>query len=181
MKNQNLLYRKADIKDVEQIAKLVSSTIGTCNLQKNHSITENNIVEITDSISNYFVCEYQNSIIGVCGISDILKSDNYNLCMSDIKEILYFAVDRKYQRKGIGTKLLSLCINNETHDILYEGWGDNGEYINSKFLLEKLGFKLYRDLGMDYYKNNGYCPFCVNKDKECYSCLSQLWIKNKEK
>ena len=94
MEYQDLLYRKAEIKDVEQIAKLVSGTIGTCNLQKNHSIIENNIAEITDSISNYFVCEYQNNIIGVCGI--------------------------EHQRKGIGIKLLFLCINNETCDILYK-------------------------------------------------------------
>ena len=40
--------------------------------------------------------------------------------MTNLKEILYFAVSKEHQRKGIGIKLLSLCINNETCDILYK-------------------------------------------------------------
>lgn len=74
---------------------------------------------------------------------------------------------------------MNLCVDNQENDILYEAWGDNGEYVNSKYILEKCGFKLYKDLGKDYYKNHGYCSLCVNNDKECKSCLAQIWLKRK--
>lgn len=72
-----------------------------------------------------------------------------------------------------------MCCKNQDVTILYEAWGDNGEYVNSKIVLEKCGFELYKDLGNDYYKKNNYCKLCVNRDKECDSCLAQIWIKRK--
>ena len=54
--------------------------------------------------------------------------------------------------------------------------GDKEE-VNSKYLLEKCDFKLLKDLGDNYYKDNGYCMFCVNRDKKCNKCKAELWIK----
>lgn len=90
---------------------------------------------------------------------------------------MYLVVDKDYQGKGIGTKLLKLCCDNVKNDIIYEAWGDNGKYVNSKFMLEKCEFELYKDLGLTYYKDLNYCDMCVNKDKICNSCLAQIWIK----
>jgi GNAT superfamily N-acetyltransferase len=42
------------------------------------------------------------------------------LNLMNIKEILYFVVDKNYQRREIGTRLLNLCIENEECDIIYE-------------------------------------------------------------
>ena len=85
-------------------------------------------------------------------------------------------VNNNYQKKGIGTKLLQLCCDGIDDVILYEAWEDKEE-VNSKYLLEKCGFKLLKDLGDNYYKDNGYCMFCVNRDKECNKCKAELWIK----
>ena len=173
-----LKYRKSRITDINNIATLVTNLLGTCNLNNHESIMDNNIESISKTIDNYYVCEVDTKIVGACGISDI-KDDDYNLGLKKIKEILYLVVDKNFQNQGIGTRLLNMCINNQDCDIIYEAWGDNGEYVNSKFLLEKLGFKIHKDLGKTYYKDNGYCPLCVNKDRRCYSCLAQIWIKRR--
>lgn len=172
-----IIYRKAEKKDINQIAYLVTKLIGTCNLNKKGSILDNNIAEINKTYKEYYVCEINGKIIGACGLSNIMKKDNYGLNFHNIREILYLVVDNDYQKCGIGTKLLKLCLENQDTTIIYEAWGDNGIYVNSKFLLEKCGFALYKDLGNDYYKNHNYCDFCINKDKECNSCLAEIWVK----
>ena len=94
---------------------------------------------------------------------------------------IYFSqvVDKKYQGNGIGTRLLNLCSHNCKNDIIYEAWGDNGKYPNSKIVLERCGYEFYQDLGKDYYKKHNYCSRCVNRNKECNECIAQIWIKHK--
>lgn len=173
----NLYYRKACNRDISDIALLVTNLLGTCNLNYDKTPYENNIEEITSQINNYYVCLDDNKIVGACGISKLLDIDSFGLGLSNVREILYLVVDSEYQRKGIGSRLLNLCVSDKKCNILYDAWGDNGKYVNSKFILEKNGFKLYKDLGRDYYKNNGYCSLCVNKDKNCNSCLAEIWLK----
>lgn len=86
---EKLIYRKAEEKDIKQVANLVTNLLGTCNLDNNHSIMDNNISEIRETIKNYYVCEIKGKIIGACGLSDIIKKDNYDLNLYNIKEILY--------------------------------------------------------------------------------------------
>ncbi len=176
-KYMKFTYRKAKNDDIIDIAKLVTDLLGTCNLNLNKSILENNVDSITKDINNYYVCLYNNKIIGACGLSDIMGKDRYNFKLENIREILYLVVNKKYQRLGIGTKLLDICSNGVSEKIIYEAWGDNGKYVNSKFILEKCGYKLYKDLGNDYYKKHNYCKECVNRDKECNECLAEIWIK----
>lgn len=183
MKKDCLIYRKAEIKDLDEIAYLVTKFIGTCNIKdsktnKNFSqILEINKQFINKDIKRYLVCEYNNKIIGACGLSKILIKNDYGLVFDKYKEILYLVVDKKYQRMGIGTQLLNECIKKCKFPILYEAWGDNGKYVNSKFILQKLNFKLVKNLGNNYYKNKGYCAYCVNRNKECNSCLAEVWVK----
>ena len=121
-----------------------------------------------------------NRIIGACGISDIKTKNDYGIInLGQYREILYLVVDSNYQKKGIGTKLMHLCCDNIYDKIIYEAWGDK-KYVNSKFLLESLGFKLLKDLGDYYYKENNYCPYCINRNRNCNSCRAELWIKGSE-
>lgn len=176
-------YRNATLSDLNDICYLVTDLLGTCNISKGlvktskEDIFNNNKEEIKRDINNYYVCEINNNIIGACGISDIKNDNNYNLDLENYREILYLVVDNKYQRKGIGTKLLKLCCSGINDIIIYEAWGDKKE-VNSKYLLEKCDFELLEDLGDTYYKDNGYCMYCVNRNKECNKCKAQLWIKN---
>lgn len=172
-------YRKAIISDINCIAQLVTDLIGSCNIKSKKSILETNIEDITKDINNYYVCIIDGKIVGTCGISNVIKSDKYNLNLKNIREILYLAVDKKYQGRGIGTNLLKLCSCNNKYDILYEAWGDNGKYVNSKFILKKCGYELIKNLGNNYYRKNNYCPKCVNRDKNCNKCIDQIWIKHK--
>ena len=180
----NFNYRKANITDLEKIANLVTDLLGTCNIDKkdNRLKTKNEIIidnkkEIQKDINNYYVCEENNQIVGACGISDIKTNNDYGLEIGKYREILYLVVKGNYQKQGIGTKLMHLCCDDIQEQIIYEAWGDK-EYVNSKFLLEKLGFKILKDLGNTYYKDNNYCIYCVNRDKVCNTCKAQVWIKN---
>ena len=179
----NFKYRKANIDDLNDMATLVSKNLGTCTIQKNNkqNLSFNEIVkinkdEITKDIQNYYVCVDNDKIIGVCGISDIKYNNIYHLELDKYREILYLVVDGDYQRKGIGTKLMHLCCDNVNEKILYEAWGDK-DYVNSKTILERLNFTMLKDLGETYYKDNNYCPYCINRDKICNKCEAEVWIK----
>lgn len=175
-------YRKATINDLDEIAKLVTNLLGTCNVKNKRKIATKqeilnaNKMEIMQNINSYFVCWENNNIIGACGISNIKENNNYGILLEKYREILYLVVDNNYQRKGIGTALLQLCCNNVKEPIIYEAWGDK-EYVNSKYLLEKSGFEILKDLGDEYYKDNGYCSYCINRNKNCNTCKAELWIK----
>ena len=172
-------YRKATFKDISSISSLITNLLGTCNLESNKTILESNIEEVSKSINNYYVCTVNSKVVGACGISNTQKQDTYNLKLKNVKEILYLVVDKKYQGNGIGTRLLNLCSHNCKNDIIYEAWGDNGKYPNSKIVLERCGYEFYQDLGKDYYKKHNYCSRCVNRNKECNECIAQIWIKHK--
>ena len=180
----NFKYRKANITDLDEIVNLVTDLLGTCNIDKNdnklktkNEIIEDNKIEIQKDINNYYVCEDNNKIIGACGISNIKTNNDYGIDIGKYREILYLVVNSDYQKQGIGTKLMHLCCDDIKEQIIYEAWGDK-EYVNSKFLLKKLEFKLLKDLGDTYYKDHNYCIYCVNRDKVCNTCKAQIWIKN---
>ena len=188
MKIMSLFYRKAKKEDALQIASLITKLLGTCDVKDNYSqncsrdeIFQKNLKHADNEINNYYVCSFENKIIGACGLSNVKSENEWGVkALPKYKEILYLVVDKNYQKKGIGTNLLKLCVSKNDYPIIYEAWGDK-DIVNSKYLLEKCGFKLLKDLGNKYYKNNGYCPLCVNRDKNCNSCLAELYIKDKAK
>lgn len=179
----NVIYRKANKNDLDDIAILVTNLLETCNINGVNTktktleeIIENNKEEKKKDIKNYYVCECDNKIVGICGISNIRNDNIYKLDIDQYREILYLVVDKEYQKNGIGTNLMHLCCDNNKEKIIYEAWGDK-KYVNSKFLLKKLNFTLLKDLGNTYYKDNGYCPYCINRDKNCNECRAEVWIK----
>ena len=179
---EKLKFRKANIADAEQIGLLISNLLGTNNITNNENestlkIIEKNIYHVKENINNYIVCCFNNNIVGACGLSKVMHENIYNIKnLPQFREILYLVVDKEFQKQGIGTKLLKLNCENIIEPIIYEAWGD-GDYVNSKFLLQKCDFKFLKDLGNTYYKDNGYCPSCVNRNKKCYSCHAEIWVK----
>lgn len=178
----NFKYRKANIEDLNQLSVLITNELGTCDMDKDiqktstyEEILEQNKLSLKDNISNYYVCEYNGKIIGTGGISNILYEDSYELNLSNFREYLYLVVDKNFQRKGIGSKLLKISTKNKDVPIIYEAWGD-GDCVNSKKILERNNFVLLKDLGDDYYSKNNYCPSCVNRYKGCSSCKAEIWI-----
>lgn len=175
--------RKAKLSDLDEMARLVTLYLGTCNIpEKNNgkTIFELNKEEILQDLKCYYVCEEDNKILGLCGISEP-RVIEYKLAKTirfpDYREILYLVVDEKFRGQGIGTRLLQECCNFNDYTIIYEAWGD-GEKVNSYQVLKNCGFMFCISLGDTYYKDHGYCPYCVNYDTGCcISCKAEIWLK----
>lgn len=90
------IYRKAKEEDIIYIVNLVTDLLGTCNLNSNKSIIDNNIDEISATINNYYVCEIDGKVVGACGLSDVMEKDNFNLGICNSREILYLIVHLDY-------------------------------------------------------------------------------------
>ncbi len=181
------MYEKAKTEFAEQMARLITAELGTCSFENNSNkicsaktINALNLADVNENIQNYYIATHNKKVVGLCGISQIKTGFPHEYGINSnvpYREILYFVVDKNYQRRGIGSTLLKKVITNVKEPIIYEAWGD-GEYVNSKFILQNLGFKLYKDLGDNFYKMNGYCPYCKNRNIACNSCHAELWIKN---
>lgn len=181
-KKMNLIYRKAEPSDIDQIVKIVTDNIGTSNILKSstansHIIKEQNRYEIESDIDGYYVCESNGEIVGLCGISEKQNIQRYGRSFNGYRDILYLAVVEQYRRNGIATKLLEMCCDGVTDGILYEAWGD-GDKVNAYKVLKRCGFEFMEDLGDTYYKDNGYCPYCINRKKGCNKCKAEIWLKN---
>lgn len=178
----NLVYRKAEKTDIDQIVKIVTDNIGTSNILKSSTansriIEKQNKYEIESDIDGYCVCESNGEIVGVCGISKKQNIQRYGRSFNGYRDILYLAVVEQYRGNGIATKLLGMCCDGVTDGILYEAWGD-GDKVNAYKVLKRNGFKFMEDLGDTYYKDNGYCPYCINREKGCVKCKAEIWLKN---
>ena len=178
----NLVYRKAEKSDIDQIVKIITDNIGTSNILKSltvdsHIIEKQNKYEIESDIDGYCVCESNGKIVGVCGISKKQNIQRYGRSFNGYRDILYLAVVEQYRGNGIATKLLGMCCDGVTDGILYEAWGD-GDKVNAYKVLKRNGFKFMEDLGDTYYKDNGYCPYCINREKGCVKCKAEIWLKN---
>lgn len=179
---ENFVFVKAKKYDIDGIVNLVSTYIGTCNIPKGSSrfsLDELNRMEISRDIDRYYVCKRGGDVIGCCGISGLVGCISYGgKEFVNCREILYVAVDKKFRGLGIGTKLLKKCCDDIDSPILYEAWGDGDEKVNSYKILKNNDFEMYMNLGNTYYKDNGYCAYCVNNGNGCNRCLAELWFKN---
>ena len=89
------MIRRYSMEDIPKIVALEEETLGT-------TLGEKMLLqELSNPMSYYYVFEEDNNIIGYISLS----FDGY------IGEILNFAVDKSYQNKGIGKKLISYAMD----------------------------------------------------------------------
>ena len=129
------LYNK---KDIQSIVALEMDTLGTT---LGSEMLEDNL---SNSMSHFYVYEDKNEIIGYISIS----------FDGEQGEILNFAVNKGYQKKGIGTKILAYAMNilhsKGAKSFILEVRESN---IGAISLYEKFGFKRI-SLRKNYYSNN---------------------------
>ena len=89
-----LIYRKAESTDIDQISSLITDLIGTCDFyditngaKSTRVIKKMNTEHVKFNMNNYFVCVCDNKILGACGISNIKKADHYGLKLKKYREI----------------------------------------------------------------------------------------------
>lgn len=95
------------------------------------------------------------SVIGLCCLS-------YEI---DCVEIDYFAIDSKYEGKGVASFFLNeICslLFNQSKTILLEVRSDNDKAIS---LYERNGFKRYR-VRKNYYVDNLSDAYCYKREKK---------------
>lgn len=180
-KMNNIKIVKADKSHIPQMAELITQNLGTCNLIKsaNNDVTSRNIAELTDTIDYYQVAvDEKGTVVGLCGIGEVKEDNDYGLKLGKHRDVLYVVVSQDHQRQGIGTMLLQSCLESfHDYPVVYEAWGEikNGD-VNSYKMLAKCAFKLFADMGTSFYCDHGYCPYCVNKDKNCHACFCKIYI-----
>lgn len=98
-----------------------------------------------------------------------------------VRSIKALAIDPKFQRRGIGTKLFGLaeakCVDSDTNAIVAPAWRQ-GEIINSKRMLEARGYSLAANVA-DYWKDDCQkgvfrCP-AKEEQLPCVCSLSLYW------
>lgn len=165
---------------INQMAELITKNLGTCNLKgSNYDIISQNAAELRKTFHFYHVATDKNgSVVGLCGIGGVKNKNDYGLDIGKHRDTLYVVVHENFQRRGIGTALLQSCLQKiNDYPVLYEAWGEikNGD-VNSYKMLAKCSFKLLSDLGTSFYKEHGYCPYCVNKNKNCHACFCKIYV-----
>ena len=90
------MIRKAKIKDIKSIHKLINS------FAKKDLMLGRSLNELYENIRNFWVFEDKNRVIGCCAL---------NISWEDLAEIKSLAVEERFQKKGIGTELVLACID----------------------------------------------------------------------
>ena len=89
------VIRKAKIKDVKAIHKLVNE------FAKKEEMLPRSLNDIYEGLRDFIIYEKDGLIEGICAL---------RILWEDLAEIRSLAVNPKYQRHGIGTKLVKRCI-----------------------------------------------------------------------
>lgn len=89
------MVRKAVSGDVQAIYEIVEA------FAKKGIMLHRSASDICDSLRDFFVYEEGGAILGTCAL---------HICASDMGEIRSLAVKEGHTRKGIGTKLVTACL-----------------------------------------------------------------------
>ncbi|HWR25361.1 MAG TPA: N-acetyltransferase [Methanosarcina sp.] len=89
------MIRKARVNDVVLMKQIISS------YSKDELMLARSLSEMYENIRDYYVYEINEEIVGCCAL---------HVVWEDLAEILALAVKPECARKGIGTKLVSACL-----------------------------------------------------------------------
>jgi amino-acid N-acetyltransferase len=90
-----LKIRKAKIADLRRVHKLIND------YAKKEEMIPRSLSELYEDVRDFVVCEYDGNICGVCAL---------HIMWEDLAEIRSLAVDRDYQKLGVGKKLVKECL-----------------------------------------------------------------------
>jgi len=90
-----LKIRKAKISDLKQVHKLIND------FAKKEEMIPRSLNELYETLRDFLVYEDHGNICGVCAL---------HIMWEDLAEIRSLAVDRGYQKKGIGRNLVKQCL-----------------------------------------------------------------------
>jgi amino-acid N-acetyltransferase len=90
-----LKIRKARIADLKQVHRLVNE------FAKREQMIPRSLNELYETVRDFIVCEADRNICGVCAL---------HIMWEDLAEIRSLAVDKKYQKMGIGKTLVKQCL-----------------------------------------------------------------------
>lgn len=87
--------RRAKISDLKYIHKLIND------FAKREAMLPRSLSELYEGMRDFIVCEYNGTILGVCAL---------HIIWEDLAEVRSLAVDRGYQKLGIGKTLVKRCL-----------------------------------------------------------------------
>jgi len=90
-----LKIRKAKISDLKQVHKLIND------FAKREEMIPRSLNELYETLRDFVVCEDKENICAVCSL---------HIMWEDLAEIRSLAVDRRYQKKGMGRNLVKQCL-----------------------------------------------------------------------
>jgi amino-acid N-acetyltransferase len=91
----SLKIRKAKTSDLKQVHKLIND------FAKKEVMLPRSLNELYETLRDLVICEDNGNICGVCAL---------HIMWEDLAEIRSLAVDKKYQKIGIGKKLVTECL-----------------------------------------------------------------------
>jgi len=89
------MIRKAVIKDIKTIQNLING------FAKKDLMLPRSLNELYENLRDFFVYEDKGKVAGCCAL---------HISWDDLAEIKSLAVEKRYQRKGIGKSLVEACI-----------------------------------------------------------------------
>jgi amino-acid N-acetyltransferase len=90
-----LKIRKAKISDLKLVHKLIND------FAKKEEMIPRSLNELYENVRDFVICEDNGKICGVCAL---------HIMWEDLAEIRSLAVDKKYQKIGIGKNLVKQCL-----------------------------------------------------------------------
>jgi amino-acid N-acetyltransferase len=90
-----LKIRKARISDLKHVHALIND------FAKREQMIPRSLNELYETLRDLFVCEVDGDIYGVCAL---------HIMWEDLAELRSLAVDRRYQKRGIGRNLVKQCL-----------------------------------------------------------------------
>ena len=96
LSKNSIQFKKASLKDAKAIHSLVNS------FARKEDMLPRSLNEIYENIRDFYVCFNNDTIVGTAAL---------HILWDDLAEIRSVSVSNKYQRQGIGRKLIRNCLN----------------------------------------------------------------------